>query len=66
MLLAEVFLAYDMIRSPSFASDLLLWDQSMSSIMARTDVGISNINMIGYRYGRNKLTKQGALPDSYN
>lgn len=26
MLLAEVFLAYDMIRSPSFASDLLLWD----------------------------------------
>lgn len=33
----------------------------MSSVMARTDVGISNINMIGYRYGKNKLTKQDII-----
>lgn len=61
MLLAEVFLAYDIVRSPGFAPNVLLWDQSMSSILARTDVRWEQIGVVGRKFGKTTLTPQDVI-----
>ena len=61
MLLAEVYLAYDLVRSPGFAPNVLLWDQSMSSVMARTDIGVEDVGLVGYQFGKNRLTRQDII-----
>src|SRR5437667_9445420 len=61
MLLAEVYLAYDLVRSPGFAPNVLLWDQSMSSVMARTDIGVEDVGLEGYQCGKNRLTRQDII-----
>ena len=56
MLLAEVYLAYEMARSTSpDRPRLILMDHSPSSILASSDIGLSNIGMVGYRSGRKSL-----------
>jgi hypothetical protein len=58
MQLAEVYLAYEMSRSTSpDRPRLILMDHSPSSILASTDVGISNIGMVGYKSGKKSLNK---------
>src|SRR2546422_1759239 len=61
MQLAEVFLAYDLVRSPGFAPHVLLWDQSMSSVMARTDIGVGAVGLVGLQFGKNRLTRQDII-----
>ena len=56
MQLAEVYLAYEMARSTSpDRPRLILMDHSPSSILASSDIGLSNIGMIGYRSGKRSL-----------
>ncbi|MHA1222314.1 MAG: hypothetical protein ACTSP3_03425 [Candidatus Heimdallarchaeaceae archaeon] len=50
MQLSEVFLAYDIVRISSHRPKYLLWDQSPSSILASTEVGISRLNLIGSKH----------------
>lgn len=58
MQLAEIYLAYEMARSTSpDRPRFILMDHSPSSILASTDVGISNIGLIGYKSGTNTLNK---------
>ena len=61
MLLAEVFLAYDLVKSPSFAPKVLLWDQSISGIMAGNEFSPDSVDMVGYKYGKGKLTIQDII-----
>lgn len=50
MQLAEVFLIYDLISSSTLKPRVILWDQSMSGVLASTDVGIDEINLTGTRF----------------
>jgi hypothetical protein len=62
MQLAEIYLLYSMVKSGAVEPPkLLLWDHSMSSVLASTDIGVNNINMIGYRHMGRTLTIQDAI-----
>ncbi|MDI9395423.1 MAG: hypothetical protein QM426_08440 [Euryarchaeota archaeon] len=55
MQLAEIYLIYDLIKASSLRPKFVLWDQSMSGIMASNDIGTPNINLIGYRHAGREL-----------
>ena len=61
MLLAEIYLAYDLISASTLRPRFLLWDQSMSGVLASTDIGIEKVDMIGYNYLGRKLTAQDVM-----
>lgn len=61
MQLAEVYLAYDLASTSTLKPKLILWDQSMSGVMASTDIGVESIDMIGYKYIGKKLSKQDII-----
>ncbi|CAD7777024.1 hypothetical protein FHEFKHOI_02080 [Candidatus Methanoperedenaceae archaeon GB50] len=61
MELAEVFQAYMLIKSSDLRPKILLWDQSMSSVMNSNDVNYKRIGLIGYRYQMRPLTAQDII-----
>ena len=61
MLLAEIYLAYDLISASTLRPKFLLWDQSMSGVLASTDIGVDKVDMVGYNYLGRKLTPQDVL-----
>lgn len=61
MELAEVFQAYMLIKSSDLRPKILLWDQSMSSVMNSNDVNYKKINLIGYKYQMRFLTAQDVI-----
>jgi hypothetical protein len=61
MELAEVFQAYMLVKSSDLRPKILLWDQSMSSVMNSTDVNYKRINLIGYKYQMRPLTAQDII-----
>jgi hypothetical protein len=61
MELAEVFQAYMLVKSSDLRPKILLWDQSMSSVMNSNDVTYKRINLIGHRYQMRPLTAQDVI-----
>jgi len=61
MELAEVFQAYMLVKSSDLRPKILLWDQSMSSVMNSNDVNYKRINLIGYKYQMRPLTAQDII-----
>jgi len=62
MQLAEIYLAYEMARSPVFAAPkLILMDLSLSSVLMSTDVGIEKIHLFGHPIGTRRLEKRDGL-----
>jgi len=61
MELAEVFQAYMLIKSSDLRPKILLWDQSMSSVMNSNDVNYKGISLIGYKYQMRPLTAQDII-----
>lgn len=58
MQLAEVFLLYDLASNATIRPNILLWDQSMSGVMASTEVGSSSISLVGYSFMNRSLSLQ--------
>jgi len=61
MQLAEIFLAYDFASSATLRPKLILLDQSMSSVMASTDIGTYKIDLIDYTFMGRGLTRQDII-----
>jgi len=61
MELAEVFQAYMLLKSSDLRPKILLWDQSMSSVMNSNDVNYKRVNLIGYKYQQKLLTAQDVI-----
>lgn len=61
MQLAEVYQNYMLVHSSDLRPKILLWDQSMSSVMNSNTVRYHNINLIGYRYQMRELTPQDII-----
>lgn len=58
MQLAEVFLLYDLASNATIRPNIILWDQSMSGIMATTEVGRESVGLAGYSFMAKKLLVQ--------
>jgi len=61
MQLAEVFLLYDLASNATIRPNILLWDQSMSGVMATTEVGRESVGLIGYSFMGKKLSVQDVI-----
>lgn len=61
MLLAEVFQNYMLVKSSDLRPKILLWDQSMSSVMNTNNLNYHNIDMVGYKFQRTNLTAQDII-----
>jgi hypothetical protein len=61
MQLAEVFLLYDLASNATVRPNILLWDQSMSGVMASTEVGRESIGLIGYSFMGKSLSLQDVI-----
>jgi len=61
MQLAEIFLAYGLAKQNYKRPNFILWDQSPSSILASTDVGINRISMIGGYFQGRKIQIEDAI-----
>ena len=61
MELAEVFQAYMLVKSSDLRPKILLWDQSMGSVMNSNDVNYKRINLIGYKYQMRLLMAQDII-----
>jgi len=61
MLLAEVYLGYDLVKTSSLRPKLLLWDQSITSILMHTDIRAENIDLIGHPYLSRPIRKQDVI-----
>jgi hypothetical protein len=61
MQLAEVFLLYDLASNATIRPNILLWDQSMSGVMASTEVGRESIGLIGYSFMGKSLSLQDVI-----
>lgn len=46
MQLAEIFLLYTIIDNPTYHPDFVIWDQSMSGVMASNELRAEKINMV--------------------
>lgn len=57
MQLAEVFLIYDLISASTLKPRVILWDQSISGVLASTDIGIEQINLIGTKFNGREIQK---------
>jgi hypothetical protein len=57
MQLAEVFLIYDLISASTLKPRIILWDQSISGVLASTDIGIDQINLVGTRFRGRDIQK---------
>ena len=55
MQLAEIYLIYDLMKASSLRPKFILWDQTMSGVLASNDIGTHNIELIGYRHGGREL-----------
>lgn len=61
MELAEVFQAYMLVNSSDLRPKILLWDQSMSSVMTSNEVNYKKIDLKGYKYQMRTLTAQDII-----
>ena len=61
MQLAEIFLLYDLASNATIRPNILLWDQSMSGVMATTEVGRESVGLIGYSFMGKKLSVQDVI-----
>jgi len=61
MELAEVFQAYTLVKSSDLRPKILLWDQSMSSVINSNDVNYQRINLLGYKYQMRALRAQDII-----
>lgn len=50
MQLAEVYLIFDLISASSLRPKFVLWDQSMSGVLASTEVGTRQVGIVGTRF----------------
>jgi hypothetical protein len=57
MQLAEIFLIYDLISASTLKPRVILWDQSISGVLASTDIGIDEINLVGTRFRGREIEK---------
>jgi len=58
MQLAEIFLLYTIIDNPNYHPDFVIWDHSMSSVMASTELPPENINMVDNTVMGSKINYQ--------
>lgn len=61
MLLAEIYLAYDLVCASSLRPRVLLWDQSMSGVLASTAVAADKLGLVGSEYLGRELTAQDVV-----
>lgn len=61
MLLAEIYLAYDLASASTLRPKLILWDQSMSGVLASTDIGVDKVDMVGYNHLGRNLARQDVI-----
>ncbi|MBA2840919.1 hypothetical protein HNP87_001451 [Methanococcus maripaludis] len=61
MELAEVYQAYMLVKSSDLRPKILLWDQSMSSVMNSNEVMYNKVDLVGYKYQRTSLTEQDII-----
>lgn len=61
MLLAEVFQNYMLVKSSDLRPKIILWDQSMSSVMNSNNLRYHDVDMIGYKYQMRELTAQDVI-----
>jgi len=61
MQLAEVFLLYDLADNATLRPDIMLWDQSLSGVMASTEVGRNRVSLVGYSFMGRKLNLQDII-----
>jgi hypothetical protein len=50
MLLAEVYLAYDFVKTSSLRPKFLMWDQSITGVLMHCDVKPENVDLMGSSY----------------
>ncbi len=50
MQLAEIYLIFDLVSSSSLRPKFVLWDQSMSGVLASTEVGTTKIGIVGTKF----------------
>ncbi|MGC8573809.1 MAG: hypothetical protein ACP5L0_07455 [Caldisphaera sp.] len=55
MQLAEVFLLYDLVSSSSLRPRFVLWDQSISGVLANTTVNVESISLKNVIYNGRKI-----------
>ncbi|EPA06515.1 hypothetical protein BG20_I1693 [Candidatus Nitrosarchaeum limnium BG20] len=61
MQLAEIFLLYTTLNNSTSRPDIVIWDQSMSGVMASNDEPPEMINMVGNEIMGQKITYQDAV-----
>lgn len=61
MQLAEVYLAYDLVKGSSLRPKYLLWDHSMSSIYNSNSVEYDKIDLVGYEFAGRELRPQDVI-----
>jgi len=61
MQLAEVFLLFDLASNATVRPNYILWDQSLSSVMASTDIGSDQVGLVGYKFMGRPLTQQDVV-----
>ncbi len=61
MQLAEVYLALDLVSASTLRPKIILWDHSMSSVLASTTVWVDDIDLVGYNHRGTKLTTQDII-----
>ncbi|MHB8360190.1 MAG: hypothetical protein ACYDAO_05200 [Thermoplasmataceae archaeon] len=50
MQLSEIYLIFDLVSASSLRPKIVLWDQSMSGVLASTDIGTTKIGIVGTRF----------------
>jgi len=61
MQLAEVFLLYDLADNATLRPNIMLWDQSLSGVMASTEVGRNSVGLVGYSFMGRRLNLQDII-----
>jgi len=61
MQLAEIFLLYTIIDNPTYHPDFVIWDQSMSGVMASNELHPEDINMIDNKIMGTKVSYQDVV-----
>jgi hypothetical protein len=61
MQLAEVFLLFDLASNATIRPHYILWDQSMSSVLASNEPGYNNVGLVGYEFMGREVTQQDVV-----
>jgi hypothetical protein len=57
MQLAEIFLIYDLVSASTLKPRVILWDQSLSGVLASSEVNVEDIGLTGTRFRGREISK---------